>query len=92
MEHISGIVQRVIADLEQNAVIQTEGEPKLNPAQIGRLIHLVDAYGRHQYLLGQLNMVNTSDRGSAFYELRTDYKKCAKDTKNEIGEIIEMLY
>ena len=30
MEHVSGIVKRVIADLEKNAVIQTTGDPSVH--------------------------------------------------------------
>jgi len=66
--------------------------PNLTPDQIGRLVYLIDAYGRHQHTLGQLNMVNTSDRSSAFDELRVEYTQHSRDTRDEITEIIEILF
>jgi|TARA_R110002110_G_scaffold11795_7_gene56492 hypothetical protein len=66
--------------------------PNLTPDQIGRLVYLIDAYGRHQHTLGQLNMINTSDRSSAFDKLRVEYTQHSKDTREEITEIIEILF
>jgi len=66
--------------------------PNLTPDQIGRLVYLIDAYGRDQHFLGQLNMINTSDRSSAFDELRVEYTQHSKDTRDEITEIIEILF
>ena len=65
--------------------------PNLTGTQIGRLVYLIDAYGRDQHSLGRLNMINKSDRGSAFYELRAEYRQDSKDTRNEITEFIEIL-
>ena len=66
--------------------------PKFTPSQIGRLVYLVDAYGRHQHTIGQLNMINLSDRASAFDEVRDEEKRHSKDTRDEISEFIELLF
>tara|TARA_R110002020_G_scaffold475143_1_gene708785 strand:- start:40 stop:369 length:330 start_codon:yes stop_codon:yes gene_type:complete len=65
--------------------------PNLTPDQIGRLNYLIDAYGRDQHSLGQLNMINKSDRGSAFYDLHAEYRQDSRDARTEITEIIEIL-
>jgi len=38
-----------------------------------------------------LNMINKSDRGGAFYELRAECRQDSEDTRNEITEFIEIL-
>ena len=63
----------------------------VTPDQIGRLVSLIDTYGRHQYTLGQLNMINKSDRSDPFYQIRSEEKQYSEEARGEITKFIDTL-
>ena len=86
------IIDAMRDEIEDTPDITPKGSmmPNLTPDQIGRLVYLIDAYGRDQHFLGQLNMIN--GKNAPFDDLSVEYKQHSKDTRDEITEIIEILF
>ena len=86
MEHVSGIVQRVIADLEKNAVIQTTGsDPSVHEFKDD-----VDRFMAHIKKAINLRVeAQVRQFHDDYDELRSESEKMIKNAECMVGELID---
>ena len=86
MEHVSGIVQRVIADLEKNAVIQTTGS---DPA-VHEFKDDVDRFMAHIKKAINLRVeAQVRQFHDDYDELRSESEKMIKNAEYMVYELID---